>query len=262
MTTGLILLSTVSYRGEEITAPPLRALSALPAADLRRGCGTGRLAEDLWPDEQPENPVNAVRILVSRPRPRSRLGAGVRVLLHAGASREKAWAGDHVGALAQTEAGLALWDSGGDGSCDGGGDGQAVPADPVAGPRAERATAHRALLRHRALGLARTGRREEAVGPPARGARTGAAQGRGAAPGAGALRGGDRGDVRRPHDVRACAPTLRGRRRRGGRPVDGAHPEASRARRTASAMPRSPRSFGVLTASGTAAAAAAKAAAG
>ncbi|EFL24884.1 winged helix family transcriptional regulator [Streptomyces himastatinicus ATCC 53653] len=179
MTIELTVLSTVSYRGQEITAPRLRGLLALLASDLRTGCSTGRLVDGLWPDGQPENPVKAVQILVSRLR--SRLGAEVvvstpsgyrlglgeervdasAVLLHAAACAEKARAGDHAGALAEAEEGLALWDGAGDG----GGDADAVLGDPVAALRAERAAAHRALLRGRALGLARTGGREAAAGP-------------------------------------------------------------------------------------------------
>ncbi|RNG33557.1 ATP-binding protein [Streptomyces botrytidirepellens] len=179
MTIELTVLSTVSYRGEEITAPRLRGLLALLASDLRTGCSTGRLVDGLWPDGQPENPVKAVQILVSRLR--SRLGAEVvvstpsgyrlglgeervdasAVLLHAAACAEKARAGDHAGALAEAEEGLALWDGGGDG----GRDADAVLGDPVAALRAERAAAHRALVRGRALGLARTGDREAAAGP-------------------------------------------------------------------------------------------------
>ncbi|QLH22748.1 BTAD domain-containing putative transcriptional regulator [Streptomyces sp. Rer75] len=179
MTIELTVLSTVSYRGEEITAPRLRGLLALLASDLRTGCSTGRLVDGLWPDGQPENPVKAVQILVSRLR--SRLGADVvvstpsgyrlglgeervdasAVLLHAAACAERARAGDHAGALAEAEEGLALWDGAGDG----GGDADAVLGDPVAALRAERAAAYRALIRGRALGLARTGGREAAAGP-------------------------------------------------------------------------------------------------
>ncbi|MEU1800305.1 BTAD domain-containing putative transcriptional regulator [Streptomyces sp. NPDC019937] len=175
MTIELTVLSTVSFRGEEITAPRLRALLALLASDPRTGCGTGRLVDGLWPDEQPSNPVKAVQILVSRLRsllgadvvvstPRGyRLGLGEErvdasaVLLHAAACAEKARAGDHAGSLAEAEDGLALWD--------GGGDAEAVLGDPVAALRAERAATHRALVRGRALGLARTGARDAAAGP-------------------------------------------------------------------------------------------------
>ncbi|WP_406063577.1 AfsR/SARP family transcriptional regulator [Streptomyces sp. NBC_01077] len=175
MSIELTLLSTVSYRGEEITAPRLRGLLALLAGELRAGCGTARIVEGLWPDEQPENPVKAVQILVSRTR--AKLGADVLVstpagyrlalsedkvdcaalLLHVSDAADKARAGDHAGALAEAEAGLELW--GGPGAADAG----AVLGDPVAALRSERAGAHRALERVRALELARTGRREEAA---------------------------------------------------------------------------------------------------
>ncbi|GAA2496484.1 ATP-binding protein [Streptomyces longisporus] len=176
MTIELTLLSSVAHRGQEITAPRLRGLLALLAGELRAGCGAGRLVDGLWPDEQPENPVKALQILVSRAR--RQLGAelitstptGYRlalredqvdtsaVLLFAAACAEKARAGDHAGALAEAEEGLGLWDG--------------TPADvagtfgdPVGELRAERAVTHRALVRCRALSLARTGRRDEALGP-------------------------------------------------------------------------------------------------
>ncbi|WP_406441654.1 AfsR/SARP family transcriptional regulator [Streptomyces sp. NBC_01613] len=175
MTIELTLLSSVSHRGQEITAPRLRGLLALLAGELRAGCGAGRLVDGLWPDEQPENPTKALQILVSRAR--RQLGAEViastptgyrlalredqvdaaAVLLFAAAAAEKTRAGDHAGALAEADEGLALWD--------------AVPAeqaqldDPVGELRAERAATHHVLVRSRALALARTGRRAEAVGP-------------------------------------------------------------------------------------------------
>ncbi|MFJ8537858.1 ATP-binding protein [Streptomyces sp. NPDC093591] len=175
MTIELTLLTSVSHRGKEITAPRLRALLALLAGEPRAGCGRGRLVDGLWPDEQPENPTKALQILVSRAR--SLLGGeviastptGYRVALredqvdawalqlHAAAATEKARAGDHHGAVAETEEGLALWDGG--------------PAeeghhdDPVAALRLELAVTHRSLTRLRALSLARSGRREEAAGP-------------------------------------------------------------------------------------------------
>ncbi|MFK4099347.1 hypothetical protein ACI2L1_04535 [Streptomyces sp. NPDC019531] len=43
MTTELVLLSRVTLRGREITAPRLRGLLALLAENLRTGCSTGRL---------------------------------------------------------------------------------------------------------------------------------------------------------------------------------------------------------------------------
>ncbi|MEU0965844.1 BTAD domain-containing putative transcriptional regulator [Streptomyces sp. NPDC005917] len=177
MTTELTLLPRVSCRGREITAPRLRGLLALLAGDLRGGCSTGRLVEGLWPDESPERPGKAVQVLVSRLR--SQLGAelivstptGYRLaldetqvdssalLLHEAGSDERARAGDHAGALAQAEAGLALWD----GSV-GAGAGEDLH-DPVVALRAERARAHGALVRARALALARLGRRAEAAAP-------------------------------------------------------------------------------------------------
>ncbi|AWT44578.1 MULTISPECIES: ATP-binding protein [Streptomyces] len=175
MTTELALLSRVALHGREITAPRLRGLLALLAEDLRGGCSTGRLVEGLWPDEQPERPGKAVQVLVSRLRARG--GAelvvstpvGYRLaldehqvdacalLLHEAACGERARGGDHAGALAEAEAGLALWD---------GGVGAAAGEDlhdPVVALRVGRLGAHRALVRGRALALARLGRAEEAV---------------------------------------------------------------------------------------------------
>ncbi|MET8023182.1 ATP-binding protein [Streptomyces avermitilis] len=177
MTTELALLSQVAYHGREITAPRLRGLLALLAGDLRTGCGTGRLVEGLWPDELPERPGKAVQVLVSRLR--AQLGAelivstptGYRLaldeaqvdssalLLYEAASAERARAGDHEGVLAQAEAGLALWDA-----SVGAGAGEDLH-DPVVALRADRVRAHRALVRFRALALARVGRREEAAAP-------------------------------------------------------------------------------------------------
>ncbi|MFJ4770198.1 ATP-binding protein [Streptomyces uncialis] len=177
MTPELTLLSRVSCRGQEISAPRLRGLLALLAADLRAGCGTGRLVEGLWPDARPQRPGKAVQVLVSRVR--SRWGAelivstptgyrlaldGTQVdssalLLHAAAGLERAREGDHPGALEQAEAGLALWDGPvAEGAVE-------EPHDPVAALRAARAGTHRALIRVRALALSRLGRREEAAGP-------------------------------------------------------------------------------------------------
>ncbi|PZH06891.1 LuxR family transcriptional regulator [Streptomyces sp. NTH33] len=177
MTTELTLLPRVACRGREITAPRLRGLLALLAEDLRTGCSTGRLVEGLWPDELPERPGKAVQVLVSRLR--AQLGAdlimstptgyrlaldGTQVdssalLLHEAASGEHARAGDHGGALAQAEAGLALWD----GSVGAGADEDL--RNPVVALRADRVRAHRSLVRSRALALARVGRREEAAAP-------------------------------------------------------------------------------------------------
>lgn len=75
MTTELTLLSRVSYRDQEIAGPRMRGLLALLAADLRTGCSTAGLVEGLWPDGQPENPVKALQVLVSRAR--AQLGSGV-----------------------------------------------------------------------------------------------------------------------------------------------------------------------------------------
>ncbi|MET9083414.1 BTAD domain-containing putative transcriptional regulator [Streptomyces sp. NPDC004237] len=177
MTTELTLLPRVACRGREITAPRLRGLLALLAEDLRAGCSTGRLVEGLWPEELPERPGKAVQILVSRLR--AQVGADLVVstptgyrlaleetrvdssalLLHEAAGAERARAGDHEGALARAEAGLALWD----GSV---GAGAAEDLrDPVVALRADRVRVHRALVRARALALARVGRREEAAAP-------------------------------------------------------------------------------------------------
>ncbi|MEV1121104.1 BTAD domain-containing putative transcriptional regulator [Actinosynnema sp. NPDC049800] len=172
MTPDLVLLSGVSFRGHEIAGPRLRGLLALLAADLRAGCGTGRLVDGLWPDERPENPPKAVQILVSRAR--SRLGADVIARTATGyrlalaedqvdssavlvRAEDAAWcsrAGDHAAALSHADAGLALWhgDPGDD-------------AEPVTALRAERDATHRALVRARALALARLDRPAEAVGP-------------------------------------------------------------------------------------------------
>ncbi|MFG2354817.1 ATP-binding protein [Streptomyces sp. NPDC048521] len=177
MTTVLTLLPEVACRGREITAPRLRGLLALLAEDPRTGCSTGRLVEGLWRDELPERPGKAVQILVSRLR--AQVGAelvvstptGYRLaldgtevdssalLLHEAASAERARAGDHAGALARAEAGLALWDGN-----VGAGTGEDLH-DPLVALRADRARAHRSLVRSRALALARLGRREEAAAP-------------------------------------------------------------------------------------------------
>ncbi|WP_069759387.1 BTAD domain-containing putative transcriptional regulator [Streptomyces sp. LUP47B] len=177
MTTELVLLSRVAHRGREITAPRLRGLLALLAQDLRTGCSTGRLAEGLWPEERPERPAKAVQVLVSRLR--AQVGADLVVstptgyrlaleerqvdssalALHEVASAERARGGDHEGALRQAEAGLELWD----GSV-GAGAGEDLH-DPVVALRTGRVRVFRALVRSRALSLARLGRREEALAP-------------------------------------------------------------------------------------------------
>ncbi|MDN3020668.1 BTAD domain-containing putative transcriptional regulator [Streptomyces sp. S.PB5] len=176
MTIELTLLPRVACRGREVTAPRLRGLLALLAEEPRTGCRTGRLVEGLWPDEQPERPGKAVQVLVSRLR--SQLGAelvvstptGYRLaleeaqvdssalVLHEAASAGRARAGDHAGALAEAEAGLALWD----GSAQAGA-GEELD-DPVLALRVARVPVHRALVRSQALALARLGRKEEAAG--------------------------------------------------------------------------------------------------
>ncbi len=171
----LVLLSGVSYRGQEVTGHRLRGLLAMLAGDLRTGCGTARLIDGLWPEQQPRHPTKALQVLVSRAR--ARLGSGVitstatgyrltlgedqvdssAVLLRAAASVRQLRAGDHAPALAHADAGLALW----------GGVPESEPEldDPVSVLRAERVPAYRALVRTRALALARLGRQGEAVEP-------------------------------------------------------------------------------------------------
>ncbi|MEU9606059.1 BTAD domain-containing putative transcriptional regulator [Streptomyces sp. NPDC048057] len=175
MTTDLTLLSRVAHRGQEVTAPLLRGLLALLAADLRRGCSTDRLVAGLWPDALPERPAKALQVLVSRAR--AHLGPDVLVttpvgyrlalaeervdssalLLHAAASADRAGAGDHAAALAAAEAGLALWEDAPGDTGDSG--------DPVAELRAARAPVRDELVRTRALALARLGRHAQAAGP-------------------------------------------------------------------------------------------------
>jgi len=170
----LVLLSRVAFRGREIAGSRLGALLALLAEDLRGGCGTARLVEGLWPDEQPEHPTRALQVLVSRAR--AQLGpdaiastpAGYRLTLteeqvdaaavsaYAARVARSAQAADHAGALAQAEAGLALWD--------GAPDRQPEFADPLSELRATRALTYRALVRARALALSQLGRGAEAAG--------------------------------------------------------------------------------------------------
>jgi predicted ATPase/DNA-binding SARP family transcriptional activator len=175
VTVELALLSRVSYGSLEITGSRLQRLLALLAEDPRVGCSTSRLVDGLWPDEQPEHPLKALQILVSRAR--ARLGPGVivstpggyrlslredqidasAVLLSASESEKRSRAADHLAALRHAEAGLALcegaegWDSG---------DGH-----PLSALRAARAPVYRSLLRARALALSRLGRRAEAAAP-------------------------------------------------------------------------------------------------
>ncbi len=168
-----MLLSRVGYRGREITGPRVRGLLALLARDLRAGVSTGRLIDGLWPDEQPEHPAKALQIVVSRAR--AQLGSDViartpigyrlalpedsvdaaAVLRSASASARHSAAGDHAAALADAEAGLALWD--------GAPNGDSWLDDPLSVLRAERASTYRSLVRARALALARLGRHTEAV---------------------------------------------------------------------------------------------------
>ncbi|MDX3455626.1 BTAD domain-containing putative transcriptional regulator [Streptomyces sp. ME02-8801-2C] len=176
MPTDLTLLPRVAYRGQEVTAPRLRALLALLAGDLRTGCSAERLVAGLWPEELPERPGKALQVLVSRARAQldgdviASTPTGYRLalaedqvdssalLVHSAVSGERARAGDHAGALAAAEAGLALWEG-----ATGGGDGDT--GDPVDALRAERAPVHGSLVRARALALARLGRHAEAAGP-------------------------------------------------------------------------------------------------
>lgn len=175
VTTELTLLPSVAYRGHEVTSPRLRTLLALLGADMRTGASTARLVEGLWPEEQPEHPTKALQILVSRAR--AQLGAdliattptGYRLGLdedqvdasalvrRASASAQRTRAGDHARALAEAEAGLALWD---------GASADVRPTDdPLAQLRSERLRAHRTLVRAQALALARLGRYGEAMEP-------------------------------------------------------------------------------------------------
>ncbi len=189
MTIELVLLSGASYRGREIVGPRLRGLLALLADDLRAGCSSARLIDGLWGEELPEHPAKALQVLVSRVR--AALGSSIiastpvgyrlalgeeqvdasAVLLSATVTARCARDGDHGAALAQAEAGLALWGggSGGGGSgVSGGGclaDADIGSADPLAALRAARVPTYRALVRARALALARLGRCGEAVEP-------------------------------------------------------------------------------------------------
>ncbi|MFF3492228.1 ATP-binding protein [Streptomyces sp. NPDC002795] len=175
MSPDLTLLPRVAHRGQEVTAPRLRGLLALLAGEPRTGCSTERLVAGLWPEELPRRPGKAVQVLVARAR--AQLGADVIVstptgyrlgltedqvdssalLRYAAVCAERAGAGDHAGALAVADDGLALWE--GAPEEDGGAD------DPVAALRAERAPVHRELARAKALALARLGRYAEAAGP-------------------------------------------------------------------------------------------------
>ena len=175
MTVELVLLPRVAFRGTDITGSRLGGLLALLADDLRRGRGTGGLVAALWPDEQPEHPVKALQVLVARAR--ARLGPDVivstptgyrlalaedqvdasAVLAYAAGCDRYARAGDHVAALRDAEAGLALFEEVASWAAAGG--------DPLSALRAARASTHRDLARARALALSRLGRHAEAFEP-------------------------------------------------------------------------------------------------
>ncbi|CAM3739431.1 BTAD domain-containing putative transcriptional regulator [Kibdelosporangium persicum] len=175
MSTDLLLLPRVAYRGKEITGPRMRTLFALLAADLRTGCSASRLVQELWWDERPEYPGKALQILVSRAR--SQLGAGLiastphgyrlalsedqvdtsAVLLSGSASAQCLRDGDYAAALQHAESGLARW---ADAEAEAG-DSEAV--DPLSMLRAERMSTYRSLLRIRALALSRLGRYADAL---------------------------------------------------------------------------------------------------
>jgi predicted ATPase/DNA-binding SARP family transcriptional activator len=175
VTYALTLLSRVAYHDREVAGPRLRGLLALLAGDLATGCGTRRLIEGLWPDEQPENPGKALQILVSRARSQLdtelivNTATGYRldldedeidataVVARAAASARSARAGDHEEALAAAESALAAWD--------GPPDAEPEAGDPLAELRAERAETYWSLVRGRALALSRLGRSGEAIEP-------------------------------------------------------------------------------------------------
>ena len=163
----------MAFRGREIAGARLGGLLALLADDLRGGCSTNRLVEGLWPEEGPEHPTRALQVLVSRLRTQLggdaiastpvgyRLALGEEqvdaavVLAYAAGTARCSQVDDHAGALAQAEAGLALWD--------GAPNVQAEYGDPLSELRAARASTHEALVRARALALSRLGRHDEAV---------------------------------------------------------------------------------------------------
>jgi predicted ATPase len=171
----LTVLSRVSYGRREISGSRLQALLALLAGSPGAGCGTSRLVDALWPDEQPEHPVKALQVLVSRAR--ARLGHEVIVstpngyrlslredqvdasalLTSASESEKRSRAGDHLAALGLAESGLAL--------CQGAEGWELGGGDPLSALRAARVPAYRSLLRTRALALSRLGRRAEAAAP-------------------------------------------------------------------------------------------------
>jgi predicted ATPase/DNA-binding SARP family transcriptional activator len=175
VTVELALLSRVRYGSLEIAGSRLQGLLALLAADPHAGCSASRLVEALWADEQPEHPLKALQVLVSRAR--AQLGPGVivstpggyrlslrddqidsaAVLLSASESEKLYRAGEHLAALGHAEQGLAL--------CDGAADWATGEGDPLSALRTARVPAYESLLRTRALALSRLGRRAEAEAP-------------------------------------------------------------------------------------------------
>jgi predicted ATPase/DNA-binding SARP family transcriptional activator len=168
----LSLLPRVAIRGRDVPGRRAGVLLAVLADDLRTGASTARLVAELWPDDPPEHPVKALQVLVSRTR--TRLGDGVLATTPTGyrlalppdrvdATAARAAAadcarlardGDHAGALAAAEAGLAL-DTPADDDA----------GDALAGLRRDAAAVRTALERARALALVRLGRPREALGP-------------------------------------------------------------------------------------------------
>ena len=175
MSIELTLLSRVRCRGRDVTGAQLAGLLAALAGDLRAGRGTAWLVAELWPNEQPDHPVKALQLLVSRAR--SRFGAdliestptGYRlglteeqvdaaaVLLRAAAGEVSARAGDQAGAFREAEAGLVL--------CEGAAEWDIAGDDPLSALRVARLGTYRSLRRTRALALSRLGRHREALGP-------------------------------------------------------------------------------------------------
>ncbi|MCE7002958.1 hypothetical protein LWC34_08965 [Kibdelosporangium philippinense] len=171
--TELVLLSRVEFRGRQINGARLIGLLAMLARDLRTGCGLVRLVDGLWRDKRPENPINAVQVLVSRAR--SQLGPGVIVNTSTGyrlalsetdvdvsvvvssasdAARHSR-NGDHATALMHAKVGLAFW---------------AEPPsiepgeDALSVLRAERADTYQSLIRIHALSLSPEPLRRSALG--------------------------------------------------------------------------------------------------
>ena len=222
------MLTRVAYRGQEVTAPRLRGLLALLAEDLRAGMqyrparagavergaaraarqgGAGARLAGAGAARRRRHRQHAGRLPLALAEDQVDSSA---LLLHAAASEARAGAGEHERALAEAEAGLALWDGVVDGAED--------PHDPVAALRLARAPAYRTLERSKALALARLGRRADALRPLVRLA-SGTAPRRGDAGGAAALRGGHHGPRRRAHPLRhlPARPARHARRRPGRR---------------------------------------------